>query len=114
VSLVELTDGRGKRGWGWSLSRITRPRASLVLYKSFNTHCFSDIFLFFCLDLKNKAVEPMLVRLHGQVQARIDAMSSTKSKVEQMSQIGRRVNHDDKIFFIDNVPFQILFIATGD
>ncbi len=40
----------------------------------------------------------MLVRLHGQVQARIDAMSSTKSKVEQMSQIGRQPNHKDIIF----------------
>jgi hypothetical protein len=55
--------------------------------------------IYMCLDPKNKAVEPMLVRLHGQVQARIDAMSSTKSKVEQMSQIGGQPNHKDLIYF---------------
>ncbi len=35
ASPVELTDGRGGRGW-WR-SQIIRPRESLVLYKSFNT-----------------------------------------------------------------------------
>ncbi len=41
VSLVELTDGRGRRGWG--KSQIIRQRESLVLYKSFNTLCLSAL-----------------------------------------------------------------------
>jgi hypothetical protein len=35
VSPVELTDGRGRRGWGRTSPK--RNRESMVLYKSFNT-----------------------------------------------------------------------------
>jgi hypothetical protein len=47
--LVELTDGKGGRGW--ARSQIIRPRESLALYKRFNTFpqvCFSPHLLLRC------------------------------------------------------------------
>ena len=42
------------------------------------------------LDPKNKSIEPILVRLHKHVQARLDEMSTTKSKTEKMANIGTK------------------------
>ena len=47
------------------------------------------------LDPKNKSVEPILVRLHKHVQAKIDERSTTNNKVETMANLGR---------YFDDIP----------
>ena len=47
------------------------------------------------LDPKNKSVEPILVRLHQHVQAKIDERSTTNNKVETMANLGR---------YFDDIP----------
>ena len=46
------------------------------------------------VDPKNKAIEPFLVRLHSKVQARINQMSSTASKVNKMFEIAFNIEEE--------------------
>jgi len=47
------------------------------------------------IDPKNKSIEPILIRLHKHVQARIDEMSTTKSKTEKMVNIVFNIEEDN-------------------
>lgn len=46
------------------------------------------------LDPKNKSIEPILVRLHKQVQAKVDEMATIKHKSESMTQLVFNIEED--------------------
>jgi tetratricopeptide (TPR) repeat protein len=48
------------------------------------------------LDPKNKAIEPILVRLHGQVQNRLTEMAETGNKVKSMFDIVFKLDEDNE------------------
>ena len=61
---------------------------SIKTKKSHKNTIKSFVLIQIFLDPKNKSIEPILIRLHKHVQARIDEMSTTKSKTEKMVNIG--------------------------
>ena len=41
------------------------------------------------LEPKNKIIEPLLVKLHAEVQSKINMQATTKNKVDTMAQLGK-------------------------